>query len=269
MRRPLLSIVMPTFNSVQYLQDSLASLNRQTSQDFELLLCDAGSTDESINLVLKSLGSKARLVSDHDSGVPDALNKGFGHSKGDVLCWLNSDDVIVSPVTVERVLQYYHEKNFDVLVADNVSLDAEGVISKTQYAFVSKEKNLDYSGNIFTGSLFFSKRAWDIFPGFSNRFKYAFEYELTDFLFLNNRTNKINIIAGGFRHNPNGLSKVFRQELAKELKVIRGHRKPPSRGQYLFERIKLHARDGCLLRSVTNTLIDHNQGKRWDDLSVV
>lgn len=268
MNRPLLSIVMPTFNSVQYLQDSLASLNRQTSQDFELLLCDARSTDESINLVLQSLGSKARLVSNHDSGVPDALNKGFSDSKGDVLCWLNSDDVIVSPTTIESVLRRYSEKKFDVLVADNVSLDPEGCISKTQYAFVSEKSNLDYSGNIFTGSLFFSKRTWDRFPGFSRSFKYAFEYELTDFLFQENRAEKIDLVAGGFRHHPKGLSKVFRQELANELEVIRGNRKSPSRERYLFERIKLHARDGCLCRSLANKVIDRNRGKRWDDLSV-
>ncbi|MEX0372778.1 glycosyltransferase [Spiribacter roseus] len=259
---------MPTFNSAQYLQDSIASLNRQTSQDYELLLCDAGSTDESVDLVLNSLGRKARLVSDNDTGVPDALNKGFNHSRGDVLCWLNSDDIIVCPATIESILRRYSEKQFDVLVADNVSLDPEGRISKTQYAFVSKEKNLDYSGNIFTGSLFFSQSAWGAFPGFSSRFKYAFEYELTDFLFQEYRAQKLDLIAGGFRHNPEGLSKVFRQELAKELEVIRGNRNSPSRERYLFERIKLHSGDGCLWRSLANKLIDRNRGKRWDDLSV-
>lgn len=268
MNRPLLSIVMPTFNSAQYLQESIASLNRQTSQDYELLLCDAGSTDGSVDLVFDSLRGKARLVSDNDTGVPDALNKGFNHSRGDVLCWLNSDDVVVCPTTIESILRRYSEKQFDVLFADNVSLDTEGQILKTQYAFVSEKKNLDYSGNIFTGSLFFSKSAWSVFQCFSRRFKYAFEYELTDFLFQEYRAQKVDLIAGGFRRNPKGLSKIFRQELANELNVIRSSRNPPSRGRYFFERIKLHSRDGCLWRSLANKLIDRNRGKRWDDLSV-
>lgn len=268
MKEPLLSVVMPTYNSIQYLQDSLSSLKRQTSQNYELLLCDARSTDGTIDFVLETMGDKVRLVSSHDSGVSDALNKGFSHSKGDVVCWLNSDDVIISPSTVESVLQLYSLQKYDVLVADHLILDVEGFISKTQYAFAPENRNLYYSGNIFTGSLFFSKSAWNAFPGFSCKFKYAFEYELTDFLFETFQIKKVNLVAGGFRHNPDGLSKKFRQEMASEFQIVRGGRNLPRRPIYLIERLIAHAKDSCLRKAILNSFWDPNKGKRWDDLSV-
>lgn len=260
---------MPTFNSAEFLEDALASLNRQSHQNFELIICDGGSTDGTLDIVARVMGRRAKIVSKSDSGVPDALNKGFSASEGNVLCWLNSDDVLISSNALSRVHSHFLAHHFDVAIADSVNLDSDGVVSKTLISFAPPMHAPWFKSNLFTGSLFFSREAWRFFGGFSESYRIAFEYELTDCIFSRFRVNKINHVIGGFRVHSSGLSSTFGSLMTAEVKALRpalSHFK--SRLQKMH-RLRKHIEDRRLLRVIQNALHDPNRGLNWYDVERV
>lgn len=88
-----ISVITPSFNQADYLRQAIESVHSQRG-DFllEHIIVDGGSSDQTLE-VLKSYGSSIRWVSEPDKGQADALNKGLALATGDVIGWLNSDDL--------------------------------------------------------------------------------------------------------------------------------------------------------------------------------
>jgi glycosyltransferase involved in cell wall biosynthesis len=84
------SIITPSLNNGQFIRDTIQSVLDQDYRNFEHIIIDGGSTDETIPLLKKY--SHLRWISEEDTGQSNAINKGFKKSNGDVVAWLNSDD---------------------------------------------------------------------------------------------------------------------------------------------------------------------------------
>jgi len=89
------SIVIANYNSGKYLEESIQSVLNQDCKDYELILVDAGSTDESKQTILKYQNSFSWWCSEKDEGQSDAFNKGFSHATGEYFFWLNADDLLL------------------------------------------------------------------------------------------------------------------------------------------------------------------------------
>lgn len=220
---PLISIVMPTFNSMRYIKDTIASLQVQTYEHYELLICDGGSTDGTLEY-LQTLGdARYTLVSRKDSGLANSINIGFSHGKGDIFCWLNSDDVYLDKRTLERVADAFRAKPLNFVVGGAATMSEDGVLQHFMLPWIVKWpfKFRGYS-NIFTGSLFFKRAAWQAFGGFSEKNRYAFEYELTNYLL--NTCKKGRVIGGeplaAFRLRIDSVSGANEKSLSKERNLI-------------------------------------------------
>ena len=105
---PLVSIVTPSFNQGRFLKRTIDSVLGQTYPRIEYIVRDGGSNDGSID-ILKSYGSRFRWVAEKDAGQSDALRKGFGEASGDVLAYLNSDDVLL-PDAVARAVEHFRRR---------------------------------------------------------------------------------------------------------------------------------------------------------------
>ena len=105
---PRISVVTPSYNQVQFLGQTVRSVLDQGYPDLEYLIVDGGSTDGSVEILHKYENRLAYWTSRRDRGQSDALNEGFAHATGDILGWINSDDLLW-PGALPAVGHYFAE----------------------------------------------------------------------------------------------------------------------------------------------------------------
>jgi glycosyltransferase involved in cell wall biosynthesis len=103
---PSISIVTPSYNQGRYLEATIQSVLLQRYPHVEYIVIDGGSTDESVSIIEKYATSLHYWCSEPDRGQADALRKGFDRCSGDVMCWLNSDDLLL-PGALTRIGEYF------------------------------------------------------------------------------------------------------------------------------------------------------------------
>ena len=91
----LVSIIIPVYNSAQFLKQSLESVINQTYQNIEIICVNDGSTDDSLE-ILKQYSNKITIISQENHGLASALNTGIKQMKGDWLKWFSPDDIMYS-----------------------------------------------------------------------------------------------------------------------------------------------------------------------------
>ena len=96
MKDPLVSIVIPVYNEVNYLEECILSIQSQTYHNFECLFIDDGSTDNTAKIIKSFIENDIRikLIQKKHSGLIQTINKGLRNAKGDIICRLDGDDII-------------------------------------------------------------------------------------------------------------------------------------------------------------------------------
>ncbi|WP_132057810.1 glycosyltransferase family 2 protein [Halorussus amylolyticus] len=215
----MISVVTPSYNQVDFIEETLESVRCQTYEDIEHIVVDGESNDGTVEL-LESYDEAIRWKSEPDNGQSDAINKGFDMATGDVVAWLNSDDVFFDTRTAERVVEYFRRYDADVIYGDIALIDAESEVLKVRCV-----PNFDYN-RLLRGcfieqpALFFRSNVLED-ERLDTSLEYVMDYEFWLRLAQDYDFRHVEDVLAGDRNHPNRKILKARDKMKTEGKKMR------------------------------------------------
>jgi glycosyltransferase involved in cell wall biosynthesis len=120
------SIITPSYNQAAFLEHTIQSVLSQGIPELEYIIVDGGSTDGSIDIIQKYADQLAWWVAEPDAGQADAINKGFRRATGEVVAWLNSDDLYAPGAIAQAVAVLEKNPDTGMVYGNAVSFDQDG-----------------------------------------------------------------------------------------------------------------------------------------------
>lgn len=221
---PKISIVTPSFNQAQFLEKTILSVLNQNYPNLEYIIIDGGSTDGSVEIIKKYEKCLTYWVSQKDNGQADAINKGFQKSNGEILAWLNADDLYLpgTLIKVKNNFQKYRENNF--IYGHSLLIDKKDNIMRICYTIPQNYHSYIYDrgGNIFQGTVFWKRDIFYKYGGLDSKLYFALEYKLFDKFFKYERGVFLNDILAAYRiHKETKSSTVESKLVVEEFDSIR------------------------------------------------
>lgn len=233
MINPRISIITPSFNRKKFLEETIRSVLDQGYPNLEYIVVDGGSTDGSVDIIRKYSDKLAFWCSEPDKGMYFALQKGFDRSTGEILGWLNSDDLHF-PWTLRTVSSIFSQLpsvewissllpsvfNSDSCVF-NVGIKQGFAAKFFQKGFYTKDPKFGIWGFIQQESTFWKKSLFTRAGELRNcSYKYAGDFDLWSRFFNYTELFGVHCQLGGFRTHGNQITALNMAEYLKEVNVI-------------------------------------------------
>jgi glycosyltransferase involved in cell wall biosynthesis len=128
MQRPLVTIVTPSFNQGRFIRQTIESVLGQDYPNIEYIIMDGGSTDETASIAAEYAG-RLTFISEKDRGQSHAINKGFRMARGEVVSWLNSDDIILPGAVAHAVGAFERDPTLGAVYGEGYLIDYDGAVT--------------------------------------------------------------------------------------------------------------------------------------------
>lgn len=212
-----ISIITPSYNQGKYIRDTILSVLNQDYDNFEHIIIDGGSTDNTVE-ILKQY-KHLKWISEKDRGPVDAIEKGFKMSTGEIVTWLNSDDYFEKNIFGDLLNQFEDEKT-KIVVGNMILINTEKEILYIND--IKENYNLNYlirvnSDIIKQPSTFFLKDLFYEVEGFDASLKLVWDYDLFLKMFKVSKPKIINKAYAYQRIYPTTLSRSFSRKQAVEI----------------------------------------------------
>jgi len=218
---PRISIVTPSFNQGRFLEETILSVLEQDYPDIEYIIIDGGSTDGSLEVIRKYEKYLAFWVSEKDRGQSHALNKGFRRATGEIVGWINSDDIL-APGACRKAAEAFARKGDVILVyGDSEDIDCEGRV-------IRRHHRLPFDRNIclYTAAMidqpgtFFRLDALRAVNYLDEGLRFYMDWDLWLKLSLKGRFHHINRVQGRFRLHEASKTSLLKGVAEREARMV-------------------------------------------------
>lgn len=226
-----ISIITAVLNGDRYIRETVESILCQKG-DFKLeyIVCDGQSTDATLD-ILKGYSDRCTVISRQDGSPQEAINHGMGLATGDILAWLNADDLYV-PGTLQKVAEAFQANPDKLWGYGKCSIiDGEGKEIRRPVTLYKSLLGRRYSHNLLLcenyinqPATFWRRRIWDAVGGLDTVHKAAFDYLLWLKMAQRSRAIAIPHYLAKFRRHETSISEnQFRKQFSEELMISRAY----------------------------------------------
>jgi GT2 family glycosyltransferase len=255
-----ISLVTPSYNQGRFLEATLRSVLEQEYSYLEYIVQDGGSTDESLDVIRRWQHRLAHWESVKDRGQAHAVNLGFRHATGDVMAWLNSDDLLL-PGALAYVARYFERHPaIDVVYGHRLLIDHDG--NEIGRWILPRHDNaiLSWADYVPQETMFWRRRIWDkVGAAMDESFQFTLDWDLIlRFRDARARFRRLPRFLGAFRIHP--------EQKTSAQRVTVGNREM----QRLYERVHVRPMTAlACLRQVLPYLCRHAVCERLYQLGLV
>ncbi|MCL2380193.1 MAG: glycosyltransferase [Treponema sp.] len=240
---PKISIITPCFNSGRFLEETIQSVLDQKYPNLEYIIIDGGSTDNTLDIIKKYEEKLTYWISEKDEGMYDAIQKGFDKSTGEILAWINSDDLYHKKSLFIIAELFSKFEKIQWLVGASTFYDecGRGIIAKQSRKFTKYDFLLGDYKFIQQESCFFRKALYEKAGSYVDKnLKYAGDFELWFRFFQYEKLYVVDALIGGFRvRSSNQLSLEGFPKYLEEAENILKTRKIPKHDKIKIIRYKI------------------------------
>ena len=213
---PKISIVTPSFNQAQYLEETIRSVLLQGYPNLEYIIIDGGSTDGSVEIIKKYEPWLTYWVSEPDRGQSHAINKGFAHSTGEIMAWINSDDYY-APGAFKVVAETFAQNETEWVAGRCYTLKEDGTMEPgTDHPDLSIE-NLLIRCVYPQPGVFWKNNLWVKTGGINENYQFSFDYDLwIRFAYFQEKAFWVNRLLAVFRKHPESKTNTSEAQFYKE-----------------------------------------------------
>jgi glycosyltransferase involved in cell wall biosynthesis len=220
---PTISLVTPSYAQGKYIEQTIQSILNQNYPKLDYFIQDGASTDETLSII-KGYEHQLQWQSKPDKGQTQAINWGFTHSQGEIMAYLNSDDLLL-PGTLAYVAEYFNKHpNIDVIYGNRLIINEEG--QEVGRWMLPKHNNaiLSWVDFVPQETLFWRRRIWDKIGGqLDESFQFAMDWDLlVRFREAGAKFAHIPLFLGAFRvHKSQKTSQMIHEIGFEEMSRIR------------------------------------------------
>lgn len=173
---PLFSIITVTWNAAAAIVPTLESVQRQTSSDYEMLIVDGASTDDTLRIVREASIASLRVFSEPDKGLYDAMNKGLALARGRYIIFLNAGDAFASDTVLARLAMLATENPGVIYGQTQLVDDARDVVGMRHLTAPKRLTAASFlNGMVVCHQAFVARR--DLVPQFDLQYRYSADYD--------------------------------------------------------------------------------------------
>jgi len=222
---PLVSVITPSYNQGEFIEATVRSVLGQNYPKLEYIIVDGGSDDGTLEIIQYYAWlapGVVRWVSEIDEGQADAVNKGFSMCRGDIVGWLNSDDVYFDSGTISYVVDVFRENpDADIVFGNDVLIDRKNrVIRVRRMPRFSYARLLRLAGGISQPAVFF-RRHVVAFHHLRRDLRFCMDLEFWLRLGREYRFHKVDKILAGNRLHRDRKMIAHRHEALEEVLTVR------------------------------------------------
>jgi len=221
-----ISLITVCFNSSKTIERTFISVKNQTYKNVEYIVVDGNSSDNTIQIIKNYKRIISKSISENDTGLYDAMNKGIKMSSGDIIGILNSDDVFIDNHVLEKIANFHKKNRIDASIGNITQVNGKGEIVRKYSSKSWHPQKLKIGFMPPHPSVFFKKDLFEKFGNYRQDFISCADYEIIIRFFLkNNITWKYSsitttiMLTGGISSSGYSSYKLISKEIKKALQL--------------------------------------------------